>query len=284
MERLDSEEIMSVETNVANYYTRRRLEDSILQALSKAQKDLANLTHGDLAALDEFHVGGRESTQGLAAQMELRPGLAILDVGSGIGGPARYFAAEHGCKITGIDLTEEFVSVARSLTHRTKLDHAVEFRQGSALAMPFEKAVFDRAYTIHVCMNISDKPGLFREVRRVLKPKGLFAIFDLMRVGEGPIRYPVPWAATEETSFVARVSEYRDALTAAGFQVAFERRRGAFALEFMQRMFSQMAQGGPPVLGLHLLMGEQTKLLLNNVQAMIQEGVIEPVELIALVC
>src|SRR5215475_13332350 len=120
---------MSIEKNVASYYTRGRLEDSILQALTRAGKDVANLTHGDLAALDELHVGGREATQELAAQMELRPGLQLLDVGSGIGGPARYFAAEHSCKVTGVDLTEEFVQVSRSLTYRTKLDHAAEFVQ-----------------------------------------------------------------------------------------------------------------------------------------------------------
>jgi SAM-dependent methyltransferase len=272
---------MSIESNVETYYTRGRLEDSILQALTRAGKDLANLTHGDLAALDEFHAGGREATQELAAQMELRAGLHLLDVGSGIGGPARYFAAEHGCKVTGVDLTEEFVSVARSLTRRTKLDHAVEFVHGSALTLPFEAANFDRAYTIHVAMNIEDKPGLFREVRRVLKPEGLFAIFDLMRTGEGPIRYPVPWALTEETSFVAHVNDYRDTLTSKGFHVTCERRRGAFALEYMQRMMARVAQSGPPALGLHLLMGEPTKVMLGNVQAMIQEGVLEPVELFA---
>lgn len=272
---------MSVEQSVASYYTRGKLEDSILKALTQSGKDLENLTHNDLAALDEFHVGGRESTQELAAHMDLSSGLRLLDVGSGIGGPARYFAAEQGCKVTGIDLTEEFVLVAKSLTNRTKLDHSVEFLHGSALALPFEPSTFDRAYTIHVCMNIADKPRLIREVRRVLKPGGLFAIFDLMRTGEGPIRYPVPWAPSEETSFVARVSDYLDGLTAAGFTVTHERRRSAFALDFMQRMRARMAQGGPPVLGLNLLMGEQTPLLLSNVQAMIQEGVIEPVELVA---
>ena len=272
---------MSIEANVANYYTRGRLEDSILQALSRAGKDLANLTHGDLAALDEFHVGGREATQELAAQMELRPGIRLLDVGSGIGGPARYFAAEHGCNVTGVDLTEEFVLVSRSLTRRTKLDHAAEFLHGSALALPFGTANFDRAYTIHAGMNIADKLGFFREVRRVLKPEGLFAIFDLMRTAEGPIRYPVPWALTAETSFVAYVNDYRDTLTAAGFYVTRERHRGAFALEFMQRMMARVAQGGPPVLGLHLLMGEPTKVMLNNVHAMIEEGSLAPVELIA---
>lgn len=272
---------MGVETKVAGYYTRGRLEDTVLQALVQAGKDLANLTHEDLAALDEFHVGGRESTKELAAQMELRPGLHLLDVGSGIGGPARYFAGEHGCKVTGVDLTEEFVEVARSLTRRTKLEHAAEFVQGNALLLPFEAGTFDRAYTIHVGMNIADKGGVFREVRRVLKPEGVFAIFDLMRVGEGPVRYPVPWALTGETSFVAHLDEYRDAVTAAGFEVTRERRRGPFALEFMQRMMARMAEGGPPALGLHLLMGEPTKLMLSNVQAMIRDGVLEPVELIA---
>ena len=272
---------MSIEQDVAGYYTRGHLEESINRALTQAGKNLANLTHDDLSVLDEFHAGGREATQDLASQMDLHPGLRVLDVGSGIGGPARYFAAEQGCKVTGIDLTEEFVLVARSLTHRTKLDNAAEFLHGSALALPFQVPTFDRAYTIHVCMNIADKPALFREVRRVLKPDGLFGIFDLMRTGEGPIRFPVPWALTEETSFVSRVSEYRDALTAAGFHVTHERRRGAFALEFMQRAMARMAQGGPPVLGLHLLMGEPTRVMLGNVFAMIQEGVMEPVELIA---
>lgn len=272
---------MSVEQNVASYYTRGHLEESVLRALTQAGKDLANLTHDDLSALDEFHAGGREATRDLAAQMDLHPGLRVLDVGSGIGGPARYFAAEHGCKVTGIDLTEEFVLVSKSLTHRTRLDNAAEFLHGSALALPFEAPTFDRAYTIHVCMNIADKPALFREVRRVLKTGGIFAIFDLMRTGEGPIRFPVPWALTEGTSFVARVNEYRDALAAAGFHVTHERRRGPFALEFMQRMMARVAQGGPPALGLHLLMGEPTKVMLGNVFTMIQAGILEPVELVA---
>src|SRR3984893_12296789 len=119
---------MSTEAAVAGHYGRGRLEEMILSAVAREGKDPEMLTAGDLAAVDEFHVGGLEATQELTAQMELRAGLRLLDVGSGLGGPARYFAAEHGCAVTGIDLTEEFVRVARSLTTRTKLDHLVEFR------------------------------------------------------------------------------------------------------------------------------------------------------------
>jgi MPBQ/MSBQ methyltransferase len=275
---------MSAEAKVAGHYGRGRLEELILAAVAREGKDLENLTAVDLAAVDEFHVGGLEATQELAKHMELRAELRLLDVGSGIGGPARYFAAEHGCRVTGIDLTEEFVRVAGSLTRRTKLDGLVEFRQGSALELPFEATTFDGAYMIHVGMNIADKAGIFREVRRVLKAAGLFTIFDIVRsgdgrTGDGPIRYPAPWALSEETSFVGTVKEYRDALQNAGFQIAQERGRGPFAIEFTERVIARMAQGGPPALGLHLLMGEKAPVMIRNILAMMKEGVLEPVEL-----
>jgi MPBQ/MSBQ methyltransferase len=272
---------MSSEAKVAGHYGRGRLEEAILGAVAREGKDPENLTAGDLAAVDEFHVGGLAATQELGKHMELRSGLRLLDVGSGIGGPARYFAAQHGCRVTGIDLTEEFVNVARSLTSRTKLDGLVEFQQCSALELPFDGETFDRAYMIHVGMNIADKAGIFREVRRVLKAAGLFAIFDFVRSGEGAIRYPVPWALSEETSFVCTVKEYRDALRAAGFRIAEERGRKAFSIEFTENMMARMAQGGPPALGLHLLIGEKTPVMVANILAMMKEGVLEPVELYA---
>src|SRR5258708_12795789 len=183
---------MSTEAKVAGHYGRAQLQELILAAAAREGKDLESLTAGDLAAVDEFHVGGLEATQELAKGMELRAGLRLLDVGSGLGGPARYFAAKHGCRVTGIDLTEEFVRVAGSLTRRTKLDGLVEFRQGSALELPFERHTFDRAYMIHVGMNIADKAGIFREVRPVLKPARPFTIFHLILPWHHPIPHPVP--------------------------------------------------------------------------------------------
>jgi MPBQ/MSBQ methyltransferase len=272
---------MSTEAKVAGHYTRGGLEDLILQSLKKAGKDPAHLAAADLAAVDEFHVGGLEATQALATQMELRLGLRFLDVGSGIGGPARYFAAEHGCKVTGIDLTEEFVRVATSLTRLVKLDHLADFRQASALELPFERESFDRAYMIHVGMNIPDKAAVYREVRRVLKLGGLFAIFDIVRTGDGPLQFPLPWSAMEETSFVVDLPGYRAALQEAGFRIDRERDRLGFAIEFTENMMARMAQSGPPVMGLYLLMGEKTPLLVKNVLTMMKSGVISPVEIFA---
>jgi hypothetical protein len=134
---------------------------------------------------------------------------------------------------------------------------------------------------IHVGMNIADKSGIFREVRRVLKPAGLFTVFDIVRAGEGAIRYPVPWASGEESSFVGGRKDYRDALQNVGFEIAQERGRVAFGIEFTERVMARMAQGGPPALGLHLLMGEKTPIMIRNILAMMKEGVLEPVEFYA---
>jgi len=272
---------MSSEAQVTKHYTRGRLEETILRALAESGKDPEILTPLDLAAADEFHVGGLASTQELAARMELHPELHLLDVGCGLGGPARYFASEHSCRVTGVDLSEEFVQVARSLTRLVKLDHLVEFRQSSALNLPFDPQVFDRAYMIHVGMNISDKAAAYREVRRVLKTGGLFVVFDILRIADGPIRYPVPWAMSQDTSFVADVNGYRNALQVAGFRITHERSRRAFAIEFTERTMTRMAQTAPPTLGLHLLLGEKMPQMAKNMLAMMQEGLLEPVELFA---
>lgn len=269
------------EAKVAGHYTRGKLEEAILQALARTGSDPARLHAAELATLDEFHLGGLQATQDLAAHMELQPGLRVLDVGSGIGGPARYFAAEHQCRVTGIDLTEEFVHVARSLTLLTKLDHLAEFVQASALDMKFAPATFDRAYMIHVGMNLADKARVFREVRRVLKPGALFVIFDILRTADGEIAYPVPWALTRDVSFVEDMELYRNALAGAGFRVERERSRRAFGIEFTERAIARAAQGGPPPLGLHLLMGELTPLMIGNVLSMMKRGMLEPVELYA---
>lgn len=269
---------MNGEAKVAGHYGKAGLEEAILKGVESAGKDKEKLTAGDLAAVDEFHVGGLEATRELAARMELRAGMRVLDVGCGIGGPARYFAGELGCQVSGIDLTEEFVNVAKSLTRLVGLESAAEFRQGNALALPYEAESFDRAYTIHVLMNVGDKAGVFREVRRVLKAGGLFVMFDILRGKKGALQYPVPWAGSEETSFVGTLEEYRSALEGTGFRVEQVRDRREFSVEFTERAMARVAQSGAPALGLHLLMGEKTPVMLKNVLGMMKEGVLTAVE------
>jgi ubiquinone/menaquinone biosynthesis C-methylase UbiE len=272
---------VKTEAQVAGHYGRGGLEEKILGALRAAGVDLARVTAEELAPVDEFHVGGLEATKELAAQMELRAGMRLLDVGSGIGGPARFFAAAFACEVTGIDLTEEFVRVAESLTRLVKLQERVQFRQGSALEMPFGAETFDGAYLLHVGMNVADKAGVFREVRRVLKAGTQFTVYDMMRTGEGAFALPAPWAVTQDASFVETPARYREALQAAGFLVERERGRRAFAIEFTQRMMARMAEGGAPALGLPLLMGEKAPEMMRNMRAALLDGVLEPVEMLA---
>jgi ubiquinone/menaquinone biosynthesis C-methylase UbiE len=272
---------MNTESRVAEHYAKGRLEERILSALKLSGRDVEQLTVFDLAAMDEFHVGGLAATKELADQMELQADLRLLDIGSGVGGPARYFAAEHGCRVTGVDVTEEFVQASVSLTKMLRLDSLVEFKQASALELPLGANLFDRAYMIHVGMNIADKAAVFREVRRVLKSGGLFVVFDVLRASEGPLRYPLPWASDEATSFVATAAGYRDALNEAGFTVEKERSRKAFGIDFTQRSLERMALDGTPTLGLQLLMGDKTPIMISNLLAMMKEGLLEPVELFA---
>jgi SAM-dependent methyltransferase len=207
---------MDVEQSVAQHYGHGSLERTILDALAALGKGLDRLTPADLAPVDEFHIGGRKATADFAVQSEIKPGMHLLDIGCGLGGASRYFALERGCRVTGIDLTEEYVQVAQSLARRIGLDRQVSYRQGSALALPFPPGEFDGAYMLHVGMNIQDKRQLFAEARRVLKPGGIFGIYDVMREGKGDLKFPVPWAQSPETSFVESAPTYRRLLDDAG--------------------------------------------------------------------
>jgi ubiquinone/menaquinone biosynthesis C-methylase UbiE len=271
----------NIEARVARHYARSSLERTILDALVASGKDLDRLEPSDLSPVDEFHTGGRQATIEFAQQLDVTPDMHLLDVGCGIGGPSRFFAAERGCRVTGIDLTDDYVRTAEGLARRVGLDRQVAYRQASALDLPFEAGTFDGAYMMHVGMNIEDKPKLFAEVRRVLKPGGLFAIYDIMRTGDGQLSYPLHWAADARTCFVVSAVEYRRGLQTAGFEIAKERGRGDFAREFFRQVVRRAAEaGGPSPLGIHLLMKSDVPQKLANVMSNLDRGLIAPTELI----
>lgn len=275
---------MSVERTIAEHYTHGALEQAILAALRASGKDIEHLTHADLAALDEFHVGGRPATAELFARIDLPRGARMLDVGSGIGGPARHGASERGWRVDGIDLTDEYVRVAEALSRRLGLADRVSFRQASAASLPFAEATFDGAYMMHVGMNIADKRSVFAEVHRVLKPGGLFAIFDLMRENDAALDYPLPWASAPDSNFIDAAAGYRRALEHVGFAVATERNRADFARAFFRQAAERMAQAqaaGEPPPPPPVVMGATAPRKLANLRALIERGTIAPVEIIA---
>lgn len=272
---------MTVEAEVSRHYTRTDLEETLNAALRRSGKDPERLTSIDLAAVDEFHLGWRDQTVAFAQVAGFSPGMTVLDVGSGLGGPARYFAEACGCDVTGIDLTPSFVETATALTRRLGLSDRVRFNTGSALAMPVGDAAFEAATLIHVGMNIPDKAALFAEVRRTLKPGGRFALYEVMRMAEGSLPYPMPWADTEATSFVETPATYRTLLEDAGFAIVHERDRSAFVLEAAQAMRARMEAEGPPELGLHLLIGADAGERVGRLVQFLRQGVLAPVEIVA---
>ena len=268
---------------VADHYTHGSLERAIFEALSASGKDLDRLDSADLAPVDEFHIGGRQATTDFADRLNFGPGLHLLDIGSGLGGASRYFAQERQCRVTGIDLTDEYVSVAEALSKAVGLDKMVSYRQGSALDLPFEAGAFDGAYMLHVGMNIADKAQLFAEVRRVLKPGGIFGVYDVMLgQGDGDLSFPLPWASSPLTSFVESAEFYREGLESVGFTVEKPNSRKAFALEFFNQMRARAATAGEqPPLGLHVLMGASTPQKVANMIANLERDLIAPTEIIA---
>lgn len=272
---------MNTEQQVAKHYTTGSLLTKILDALKQTGKDVDRLSTADLSVADELHLGWLPATMLLGQDLGLKPGMHVLDVGSGVGGPARFFAETHGCRVTGIDLTQEFVDVATDLTRRCGLSDLVAFRHGSALDMPFPADGFDAATLIHVGMNIQDKATLFANVRRTLKPGGLFAVYEVMRAGDGEIPYPMPWAQTSETSFVETPQTYRSLLTSSGFAIEREENRRAFVLKLAAEMRERIAAHGAPPLSQQTLLGPSMRERLGNVMATLERGTIAPIQIIA---
>jgi SAM-dependent methyltransferase len=204
---------------INDYWGRDGLGQAILDTLAGSGKNLEALMIDDLSPLDQFHGGGKVATVRLARLAGLQPGMQVLDVGGGLGGPARTLAAEFGCHVTVVDLTESYVRAAEVLTARLGLGERVTHHAGDALELPFDDGTFDVVWTQNSGMNIAAKERLYVGFHRVLRPGGLLALQEPMA---GPVRppiFPVMWARDAATSFLRVPVEMRALIEAAGFRV-----------------------------------------------------------------
>ncbi|MFF2832232.1 SAM-dependent methyltransferase [Cellulosimicrobium cellulans] len=259
---------MATTEQVRQHYAGKDLAARLLAAAGAGD---GPVTVDALAPYDELHAGGATSTAALLDLLGLAPGTTLLDVGSGLGGPARLAAHRHGCHVTGVDLSPDFVDAARELPARTGLANLVTFALGDGDRLPCDDASHDRAMLVHVGMNVPDKTALFTEIHRVLRPGSPFGLFEQMRVGAGGLPFPMPWAVDAGSSFVETPDDYGRALTAAGFDVLrVDDRRAALA-----------AAGGPGQDGLVVVFGQEFVTRISNNVAATRAGLLAPVVVLA---
>ncbi len=254
--------------DVRDHYHQAGLIERLKTALTALGPRDQRLTPQQLSALDQFHTRGLAATIELAKLAGITADMAVLDLGSGVGGPTRFLAQTYGCRVTGVDLSQSFVEAARYLTERTGQSGQVSFQAASALELPFEDGSFDAVFLQHVSMNISDRARLYREIRRVLKPGGRFATFDVVSQGGEP-HYPVPWARTPATSFLLTAAATREAIEFAGFRaLAWQD-----DTEAAKSWFSNLrALGPPPSPNLGVVMGPDFVELAANLGRNLMEG------------
>jgi SAM-dependent methyltransferase len=219
----------------------------IAEALRQAGKDLDELTPEDLATVDEFHIRGRKATLEIASALGLEADAHLLDIGSGLGGPARTVAKARGCRVTGIDLTPAFCEAATILSGWVGLADRLGFRQGDATALPFPDSSFDAAMTLHVAMNIEAKDRMYAEARRVLKPGARFVAYDVVQGEGGEVVFPVPWAREASISHLATPDAMRGLLSGAGFDILAVEDSTEESQGWFEAMAARMAAAPPPV-------------------------------------
>ncbi len=255
---------MDTDEMVKRQYGTHGLLEKIETGLTQIGKDFDCLKVDDLIPVDEFHTRGRKATREMAGMVNLKSTDRVLDIGCGLGGTARHLAEEYNCHVTGIDLTEAYVTTGTRLTELVGLNHKVALRHASALDLPYDDGRFDIVWTQHVQMNIADKFRFYSEIARVLKTDGCFLFHDVFRDrGDGPI-YPVPWADDESMSVLMSEAQAREIMREAGLVIDVWDGKVQESVEFFKRVLTRIDTNGLPPFGIHLVLGDSAEAKLRN--------------------
>ncbi len=254
--------------DVQAHWTRRGVLARIDAALIEAGHDPQNLTPEVLATVEHLHSGGLATTRDQAERIALTQDSRVLDIGCGIGGPARYLAHRYGCRVEGIDLTPELIETGRVLTERCKLADRVLLRLGNALDLPYPDQTFDVVWCQNVTMNIADKAGLIAGVYRVLKPGGLFTSTEYSVGPGGDIIFPLPWAYDASINFLDSEDVMRGQFRTAGFRILEWKNYTNTVNEHYERMLA----APPNKLTMQVILGDDAPERQRNSRRNLTEG------------
>lgn len=265
---------------IADHWSQVDAYDTIVSALRKMSKPLESLTIEDLAPVDHLHARGYPATVDLADRLPIAPGQRILDIGCGLGGPARYIAKRFQCHVTGIDITPSFVRAGNRLSALVRMESRVTIEHGDGERLPYSDAAFDGAYSQHVTMNVGNRDAFFAEAFRVLKPGAFFALTEHGLGAAGEPHYPLPWSEDGSGAYLVAPSQTRAMLERAGFEDIVVEDTGDKYLAAYRTAIERAERGELPPLGIHLLLGATAPEKTRNAARNIEEGRTHPIQVI----
>ncbi len=264
--------------HIHNYYSPNDLYNKIIAGLNALGTDLSEVTLDDLQPVDEFHIRGDAATKELITLAKFKPDMHILDVGCGIGGSTRRLSHETGCRVTGIDLSNEYIDTAQKLTQLLNMQERVSFHACSALELPFDDDSFDGVWSLQMNMNVQDKLAWLREIYRVLKPGGHAVLYEVCGNKNTPLYFPVPWAQDASMNFLVPPELFRDLIVSAGFHIEVWNDKTDLAQKTFANVRKPVGEPNLPVLGVYLLVGKDIQTKAYNLHRNLNEERVSLIE------
>jgi SAM-dependent methyltransferase len=271
---------MTSEHAIADHWATGDVYARIVEALRRMSKSPDALTAEELAPVDHFHARGLAATVELADRLPVQSHHHLLDIGCGLGGPARYFARRFRCRVSGVDITRPFVEAGNKLTRLLRMEDRVTIEYGNGDHLPYADAAFDGAYSQHVTMNVPDRSRFFAEAYRVLKRGAFFALTEHGLGPRGQPHYPLPWSEDGRGAYLVSPAETQALLERAGFVDIGIEDTGPKYLAAYKQALDLAARGALPPLGTHILMGETAPQKARNAARNIEEERTHPVQVI----